>query len=278
MSRGSRTRAPADPLKLLVESVADESPAPATGPAVTLSWSEPHAPRPFGNPDAVALDAFTGIAAMEALGERLAEIWGRSGAIVQNAWPPYAFVALDRGWAQIPLMDAPKPDAPKTQRAATGPSAFAGFMRVDVPLAAGAQPGDPVPDGTDLPGLLVVAASRMSIAVTWVKPLAGDSARDISVTADNSFGTLDGLMWAGEASPSPVEILPPRDAGPAALTSVPIVFGGRDTIGWTVEVGKIDAGVLDAVAFPLPVAARSDAGPLLVWQPHRSLRWSPPWR
>jgi len=78
-------RGPADPLKLVVESVADGPPAPATGPVVTLSWSEPHAPRPFGNPDAVALDAFTGIAAMEALGARLAEIWGRSGAIVQNA-------------------------------------------------------------------------------------------------------------------------------------------------------------------------------------------------
>jgi len=264
-------RGAAAPLKLVVASISDDPPRPATGPTLTLSWNEPQAPRSFRNPDAVALNAFTGAASMEALGERLSKIWGQSGAIAPDTWPSYAFIALDRGWVQIPLKATPTPDAPKTQRAATGASAFAGFMRVDIPLAPGAQPGDPVPDGTNLPGLLVIASSRISIDVTWPKPLDSTTARTATVKIEDCFGTLDGLLWAGEASPSSVEILPPRDAGPAALHSVPIVFGGRDTVGWTVDVGKTGTGVLGAVSFPLPVTEGPDVGPLLVWQPHSDL-------
>jgi len=266
------TRSPAASIQLSIETVSDEPAAPATGPTVTMSWSDPpQAPRPFGNPDAVMLTGFTGVASMEVLGARLSEIWGRSGAIAQNAWPPYAFIALDRGWVQIPLMDAPKPGAVKTRPAATGPSAFAGFMRVDVPLKSGTLPGDPAPEGTDLPGLLVVASSRLSITVTWAKPLETDAARTITVESEDCFGTVDGLLWAGEASPSPVEILPPRSAGPGALHSIPIVFGGQDTFGWNVNVGAIAAGTLGDVNFPLPVVTSPDAGPLLVWQPHKEL-------
>lgn len=265
-------RSPGAKVELSIKSIADEPAAPATGPTVTLSWSEPQpAPRPSGNPDTVALGGFTGAAAMDSLGERLAEIWGRSGAISQQAWPPYAFVALDRGWVQIPLMDAPKPGDAKTRRAATGPSAFAGFMRVDVPLEAATLPGDPAPDGTDLPGLLVIASSGLSISVTWTKPLETNTARSIKVEIEDSFGTLDGLLWAGEASPSPVQILPPRDAGPAALNGIPVVFGGLDTTGWKVDVGAIAAGKLGEITFPLPVVPKSDVRPLLVWQPHKEL-------
>ncbi|MER9278420.1 hypothetical protein [Mesorhizobium sp. M0522] len=265
-------RSPAEPFALMVESASDGPVALATGPTVTLSWSDPlQAARPFGNPDAITLQEFVGTAAMDALAERLSDLWGASGAIPRQTWPPYAFVALDRGWAQIPLMDRPKPGAPKAKRAATGPSAFAGFMRVDVPLKSGVQPGDPAPDGTNLPGLLVVASSHITITITWTKPLAADTARTIALTAADCFGTLDGLLWAGEASPSPVEVLPPRDAGPASMHSIPVVFGGRDTTGWTIEVDTIAAGVLGAVKFPLPVAARRDAGPLLVWRPHDQL-------
>lgn len=265
-------RSPADQVKLCIESVADETPAPATGPTATLSWIDPPlAPRPSGNPDSVTLGGFEGTAAMDALGERLAEIWSHSGAIPQKRWPPYAFVALDRGWVQMPLMDAPKPGAAKARRAATGPSAFAGFMRVDVPLKTTTQPGDRAPDGTDLPGLLVVASSRLSIAVTWRKPLETNTARTITAKIEDCFGTLDGLLWAGEASPSPVEILPPRDAGPAALHGIPVVFGGRDSTGWPVNVGAIAANALGVIKISLPVVAKSDPRPLLVWQPHKDL-------
>lgn len=265
-------RSPAAKVELRIESVEDEPAAPATGPTVTLSWSDPPAaPGPFGNPDTVSLSGFTGTAAMDALGGRLAEVWGRSGAIPQQAWPPYAFVALDRGWVQMPLMDAPKPGVARPRRAATGPSAFAGFMRVDVPLKSATLPGALVPDGTDLPGLLVAASSRVSITITWTKPLETETARSIKVELEDSFGTLDGLLWAGEASPSPVEILPPRDAGPAALHGIPVVFGGRDAAGWSIQVGAIAAGALSEVKFPLPVVAKSDARPLLVWQPHKEL-------
>lgn len=263
-------RAPAADVKLIVRSVSDQPAPPATGPTATLTWTEPPpSPQPFGNPHRVALEAFAGMAAVDALAESLSRTWAASGTLPEETWPPYAFLALDRGWAQMPLMSAPKPDAPKPGRAATGASAFAGFLRVDVPLRSGAPHA--AADGTDLPGLLVVASSFMSVTVTWPHPFARDGTRTVEVTGKDCFGTLDGVIWAGEASPTPVEILPPCDAGPAALRAIPIVFGGRDTTGWAVAVDKLDAGKLPTVTFPLPVTAKADAGPLLVWHPHPDL-------
>lgn len=268
-------RSPDAEFTLVLESAAGEPAAPAGGPPVTLTWSEPsQAPRTGGNPDTVALGGFSGTVAVEALGHRLSEVWAASGAIPPGTWPPYAFVALERGWVQIPLMDAPKPDASGPAASAprgtvAGPSAFAGFMRVDVSLGAGSLPAEAAAsDGTDLPGLLITAASRLSVTVTWKVPLADNGSRKIVVKGEGCSGTLDGLLWAGEASPSPAEILPPREAGPAALRGIPIAFGGRDVLGWDVEIGAIDAGKLDTVSFPLPVRARADAGPLLIWHPH----------
>ncbi|UVK55361.1 hypothetical protein DBIPINDM_001869 [Mesorhizobium sp. AR02] len=262
-------RAPGAPAELTIMSMPNDTAAPATGPAVALSWSEPPpaARIPGGNPDAVTLQPFAGTAAVEALVERLSAVWGSSGAIAEKARPPYAFIALDRGWVQIPLPDAPMPDAPKPSRASTNLSAFAGFLRIDVPLKTGTQP-----DGTDLPGLLIAAASGVSIVVRWTKPQDSATPRTIAVNITDAFGVLDGLLWAGEASPSPIEILPPRDAGPAALDSIPIIFGGRDTPGWSVDVDRVDAGMLGNVTFSLPVVARPDGGPpLLVWGAHDAL-------
>ncbi len=267
-------RAPDEKLELRIESVPDHAVVPAPGPTVTLSWSDPPpAARPeSGNADTVTLQRFAGIAAVEGLAARLSAIWGNSGAIAAKARPPYIFIALDRGWVQIPLPDAPAPDARKPGRASTRPTAFAGFLRIDVPLTAGMQLGASTAGGTDLPGLLVTAAASVSIIVQWTTPLDGATPRTVKVDLADCYGALDGVLWAGEASPSPVEILPPRDAGPAALDSIPLVFGGRDTPGWDVDVDKIDGGKLGGVTFALPVVAKPDGGPpLLVWSAHDKL-------
>lgn len=262
-------RAPGAPLELTIGSMQGDTGAPATGPAVALSWSEPPpAARTLdGNPDTVVLQPFAGTVAVEALAARLSAVWGSSGLIAEGKRPPYAFIALDRGWVQIPLPDAPMPDAPKPSRASTKLSAFSGFLRIDVPLKTGTQA-----DGTDLPGIMIAAASSVSVVVRWTKPLDGATRRTIAVDLADTFGALDGMLWAGEASPSPIEILPPRDAGPAALNSIPIVFGGRDTPGWSVNVDRIDGGKAGTVTFSLPVVVGPDsAQPLLVWGAHDTL-------
>jgi hypothetical protein len=277
MVRHVATLLPRDPnakLALRIESVPDQSPgAQAVGPEISLSWSDPHqtARPPGANPDTVTVKKFAGTAAVESLAARLSEIWGSSGAIPANERPPYAFIALDRGWVQIPLPDPPKRDDPKPGRASTGPSAFVGFMRIDVPLKPGAL-GDAGADGTSLPGLSIVAVTKVLIDIEWTPPFDANAPRSIAVTLTDSYGTLDGVLWVGEASPSPVEILPPRDAGPAALDGIPIVFGGRNTTGWSVDVGDINANGLGSIKFSLPVVTKPDGGPpLLVWQPNKEL-------
>ncbi|MGY8632550.1 hypothetical protein RAD15_08645 [Bradyrhizobium sp. 14AA] len=260
-----RVRKPSDPPVLRIEARSDaNSPLPAS--KIAFSWTDPpDAPRPAGgNPDTVTVQSFSGTAASESLATRLSKVWGDSGAIPTASRPPFAFVALDRGWVQIPLPDPPAPDAEEPASASVGPSAFAGLMRVDVPI--GSAPAAVGADGTSWPGLSIVSSANVSLTITWSRALDGNASRTITVELYDPYGTLDGVLWAGEGSPSPVEVLPPRDAGPASLDSIPIVFGGRNISGWKVEVGKIDARKLGDIGFPLPLLSGPESGPpLLVW-------------
>lgn len=270
-------RAPGTPLQLSIESSPEESTpvSSVSGPKIILSWDdiEQNKERHLkGNPDRVQVDPFVGTVSVEPLAARLSSIWGRSGAIPEKSRPGYAFMALERGWMQIPLPVAPPEDAPKPQRASTALATFSGFVQVDVPLSSQAGSATPTPDGAAMPGLTIAAASGLSIRVGWNMPFTATTPRTVQVEMTDAFGALDGVLWAGEGSPSALEILPPRDAGPAALCSVAVVFGGRDTPGWNVKLRKIDGALPASITFTLPVVTGLESNPpLLVWGAHSEL-------
>jgi hypothetical protein len=229
-------------------------------PDVTLTWSS--RTEPSINPDKIGISEFSGIIEADPLAARLAGVWAQAGAIAGDARPPYAFIALDRGWAQMPL----PPPQPAVSLVAED-SAFRGYLRLavdgDKDLLAAPT------DQPTLPGLEIVSAQSIEVDVSWTKPDVSQP-RTIVVKLNRAAGTLDGALWAGEGSPSPTEILPPLDAGPAALASVPISFGVIGPGNWQVDVKSFEETGLTAVGFSLPLFP-SVVDPLLVWQPHPTL-------
>ncbi|WP_315827142.1 hypothetical protein [Bradyrhizobium sp. SZCCHNG3015] len=255
-----------DPVVLTITSLAGQ---PATleaiaaaSPTVLLTWSE--AAPPALNPDKIEVKTFSGIVDAAPLAARLGEVWSASGAIAAGTRPPYAFIALERGWVQMPLPPAPGPDDPPPVKLLAAGSAFRGFLR----LAIGADGTAARADNPTLPGLEIVAAQSVAITVVWKKPLDTTLPRSIAATVKAAAGTLEGVLWAGEGSPSPTEILPPLDAGPAALTSVPISFGVSGPTNWQVKVTGFTEGGPGLISFSLPLPV---SDPLLVWQPHPTL-------
>jgi hypothetical protein len=261
-------RRSADPVVLTIASQA-EQPATleevaAASPTILLTWSE--APQPLPNPDKIEVKPFSGIVDAAPLAARLGRVWAASSAIASGTRPPYAFIALERGWVQMPLPPAPKPDDPPPVRLLAAGSAFRGFLR----LAIAADRLTERADNPALPGLEIVAAQGVNVTVTWKKPLDTALPRSTAIEVNAAAGTLEGALWAGEASPSPTEILPPLDSGPAALTSVPISFGVSAPTNWQVEVAGFREKGVGSISFGLPLFP-SVADPLLVWQPHQTL-------
>ncbi|WP_246297595.1 hypothetical protein [Tardiphaga robiniae] len=258
----------ADPVVLTIASQAEQPPplddVAATSPTVLLTWSE--AAQPPLNPDKMEVGPFSGIVDAAPLAVRFGRVWAASGAIASGTRPPYAFIALERGWVQMPIPPAPKPDDPPPVRLLAAGSAFRGFLR----LAIAADRLTERADNPALPGLEIVAAQRVNVTVTWKKPLDTALPRSIVARVDAAAGTLEGVLWAGEASPSPTEILPPLDSGPAALTTVPISFGVSGPTNWQVQVAGFRETGVGSISFKLPLFA-SVSDPLLVWRPHETL-------
>ncbi|MBI2740129.1 MAG: hypothetical protein HYX38_26735 [Rhodospirillales bacterium] len=255
-------RAPQEPLTLQLGPVEDQ-PAPPTGATVELTWPVAAArpgPEPVP-PTEIALSNLSGIVAIDGVAARLRDIWSRSGALPADATVPYAFLALERGWLQLPIPAEKKSTAAPAATAA--PATFLGFMRVDLN-----------PDDRErAPGLMLTAAAKVDLTITWASPAEPASPRTIELVLHNASGILDGALWAGEASPTPVEILPPLDAGPAALTSLPIRFGpgAIDERGWPTQVPSISQNGLGEIKIALPLPATESDPPLLGWIAHEQL-------
>ena len=221
---------------------------------------------PVRNPDKIEVSPFSGIVETDALAARLGEVWAASGAIAAGARPPCAFIALERSWVQMPLPPARRPNDPRVTLLAAG-SAFRGFLRLAIGKETDATARA---DNPNLPGLEIVAAQGVTATVTWEKALDSSAPRRIEVEISGAAGTLEGVLRAGEASPSPTEILPPLDAGPAALSSVPISFGVAGPKNWQVQVANFNQVGLGSISFSLPLFGNV-TDPLLVWQPHPRL-------
>ncbi|XUJ32227.1 hypothetical protein ACQ5SK_26675 [Bradyrhizobium japonicum] len=94
-----------DPVVLTITSQAERpaalEEAATASPTILLTWSE--AAKPPFNPDKIEVKPFSGIVDASPLAARLGEVWAVSGAIASGTRPPYAFIALERGWVQMPL-------------------------------------------------------------------------------------------------------------------------------------------------------------------------------
>ena len=258
-------RVPTAPLILTVTSKAEKPPATLAAPNVTLRWSDPVPPAPDAgrDPDRIDVTAFSGIVKVEPLAARLASVWSTSDAIAPGTRPPCAFIAIERGWVQMPLPGAPKPDDPRAGPLMTG-SAFRGLMRLALSAPAGS-------DSARLPGLGVTQAKNVTAKVTWTVPDDEKGARAMEVQVVGAIGTLEGSLWIGEASPSPVEVLPTLDSGPAALASVPIWFGVSGGVNWQVDVERFGTTGLTSARISMPPGTDGTTFPFLIWRPHATL-------
>ncbi|WP_321917810.1 hypothetical protein [Paraburkholderia sp. J11-2] len=265
-------RQPAAPFRLTIEAASTLSTVPlANGPDIMLQWNANNAAAPSsGNPDTTDISPFTGFADAAPLAARLTEAWRRSGIIDPTEDAPYVFFALERGWIQMPVPPAPAPDK-SAQRHDAGldtnvRSALAGLVCFDVALASN------TPSAANQPGIVVSAAADVSIDIAFAGPYNVNATPAITVTLRNTLGAIDGLLWTGEASPSPVEILPPRVSGPAALGSLPILFGTPGQRGWTIDVTAISPLQPCGLTFvPAPAQDGTGVPPTLAWLSHGSL-------
>ncbi|MER8607336.1 hypothetical protein NKH48_27125 [Mesorhizobium sp. M1233] len=249
-----RVRMIGDPLTLMVESKSGEAEEPlSAGADVSLTW-KPSADAPDGalQPDEVTIGGFTGAVDTDALAQRLGQLWGDAVATLPNRRAPFAFLALERGWLQLPLPAKPAPRSDARAR-----SAFNGFVRVDIPPATATSPRE------TLPGVDIFSARRIRTLIEWNAPFS-HAERTTTVELHNAVGTVSGLLWAGEASPTPVEILPSLAAGPAALVSVPIMFGNAAATDWRLEVAEIKPRPADITIHVPPKALT------LAWRAHDS--------
>lgn len=258
---GLGLRGAAAPMVLTLSSAAAKAPLAIAAPNLHLAWND--TPAADRDPDSIELDAFPGLVKVEPVADRLTNVWGASGAVAPGTRPPCAFVAVDRGWLQLALPNAPKDDAPEAVPVLAG-SAFRGLMRLFLPGSAGEGRESRV-------GLGVAQAKAVKATVTWSVPGNLGSARTTAVDVTGAIGTLDGALWAGEASPSPAEIVPALDAGPAALFSLPIWFGVAGGTNWIVKVDALRQNRLGPIDIPTPLVPDGTGFPLLLWRPHPTL-------
>ncbi len=226
------------------------------GPEIRLSWSDAGndtSPR-NRRPDEIIVRKFDGVAETEALRARLTDVWRRSGTLAADANAPYAFIALERGWVQLPLPSPPPRTSQQSPPPPNWPSTFDGFLRLDL---RSDSVEDQVAVEAALPGLSLLGAHAVQIEVHW----AADGKRRMDIAILGSQGILEGVLWAGEASPSGVEILPSLDAGPAALRSIDVGFGRPGRIGWDVKFPEIIKAQFATVTLALPEA------PAVMWAP-----------
>jgi hypothetical protein len=257
-------RLPNAPLLLQVN-----DPPLQTGTTVKVEW--PATKSTEAGPMTVTVPKLAGVADVTDLQSRLTELWSASGALSDGDIAPYGFVALQRGWLQMPLDDLSPLAAQSTGVAGTasvadpGQPTFRGLFRLDSEVS---------PAGSiNAPALTVTAAERVNVVVQWPGGLSSDG-RTITLTIGNASGAIDGALWAGEASPTPTEILPSLDSGPASLTGIPISFGRLPASGWplTMETTRFEPGnpVFGTIHLALPPSAMR-AHPVLRWSAHANL-------
>ncbi|WP_378944047.1 hypothetical protein [Mesorhizobium sp. ANAO-SY3R2] len=157
-----------------------------------------------------------------ALAHDLAERYARAGVHPAGADTTYAFVPLTEGWLQLPLSLDDDGDDGYGNGAPTDSIGFEG--QVAFAIDDSATPGVPLKPA-ELPRPLgrrleITAADRVHATATFKAKKVADLTIDIRGAA----GTVDGLLWVAAGSPSPENILPQFDAGPAALMGCTLAF------------------------------------------------------
>ncbi|UQE03405.1 hypothetical protein [Bradyrhizobium japonicum] len=187
-------------------SLQDGDPDKIAGPKVTLTS------RTVINASIAAQGGVTWFLDQHLLARNLVERYSKAGVHPDGATRTYAFLPVTDGWLQLPLN---LPDA-ISKFGATGVSDAVGFEG-SVEYVLDDETGGAGPIGRRI---AISAADYVRVSATF----KGAEIEDISVELSGAAGTADGVLWLAAGSPSPQDILPGFDAGPAALASPPVAF------------------------------------------------------
>ena len=162
--------------------------------------------------------------------DRLTPLYRAAHAIAATETAPYAFLAVQDGWLQMPL-DKAATQLGAADPVAGGPQAMTGRI-VFFPDA----------DGTEAAtGLSIDDARRMGVDIHWQgeDPLAAQ----VNVIPEEPTGQFLGFLYAADTSPDARNAVPVWSAGDAATREVPLWFGlgagiePTATLTWSREAG-----------------------------------------
>lgn len=146
-----------------------------------------------------------------ALARSLRARYAKAGVHPPNATHTYAFLALKKGWLQMPLAVPPAQGERQDEKGEPGAVPFSSPLVSTVPNGSASAEGELVVQGADE----VLAFGRLD----------GGQLLHIEVELKACTGSMEGLLWLATASPSAVDALPGLEAGPAALASPAMQFG-----------------------------------------------------
>lgn len=192
-----------------------------------------------------------------ALGRDLVARYTRAGVHPAGAATTYAFLPVVDGWLQLPLPTA----APAKE-----PGKHEGEHDVPAPLDTAFETVlAESEDGPTGRRLAVDAVDFVRATGTIVAGAQGPNLEHVDVELWGAAGKVDGVIWIAAASPSPQELLPPLDAGPAAVVGPALGFS-RPT-AQTRGLTKIVSDTFQpGVPFGLELAPAQREGPLAyVW-------------
>jgi len=189
-------------------SLQDGDPSKIAGPKVTLT-----AARTVIKTAITSAEQVTWFLDRDALARSLMERYEKAGVQPAGATKTYAFLPIEDGWLQLPLKIA---SAPAERGGEVGVSDAADFEG-SVEYVLDDQMGGAGPVGRRV---AISAADYVHVEATFKQT----DIQDVSVELSGAAGTVDGLLWVAAGSPSPEDILPSFDAGPAALTSPLLTF------------------------------------------------------
>jgi hypothetical protein len=181
-----------------------------------------------------------------------------------HAQTTYAFVPVTDGWLQLPLGLGHTEAAPENKTAAPVKDPESVGFEASVEYVFDEESIADAPRGRRV---TISAADYVRVAAVFKGKVDPDS---VSVELSGAAGTVDGILWTAAGSPSPENILPGFDAGPAALIGPELAFTRP-----TAATGTLFPLTSDAFASgqpfkltlpPGPSPAKSDELPAYVWR------------
>lgn len=244
---------------------ATAAPATIAGPCVTLKRNGA-APIRLSIAALPTSNKLTWLLDPLVLARDLAERYTKAGVHPAGARTTYAFVPLTEGWLQLPLpLDS---DAPQGGAGAAGVKSDSVGFEGSVAFALDAPAGSG-PRGRRME---IAAADHVSATATLDakagKPIA---VATLQIELRGGAGSVDGLLWVANGSPSPENILPQFDAGPAALRGATLAFGRLKQVPAHLTPLISDAFAPNATfRLSLPMASKGPV-PCYLWRGYTDL-------